>query len=192
MKERLGDRLPVFTEEDKALIHDSSDFFGLNHYTTLLASEMNDDNRSESNPYGNGGISEDQDVLLSADPEWEQTSMGWNMVPWGCCKLLHWINQRYNSPDIVITENGCALVDECINGKVDDPERIDYMKSYLEAGHQAIEEGVPLKGYFVWSFMDNFEWAFGFTQAFGLNHVDFVTGKRTPKAPKSGPTKRVP
>jgi beta-glucosidase len=182
MKERVGDRLPHFSDSDKLLLKGSSDFFGLNHYTTLYASEMNDSNRHESDPYGNGGISEDQDVLLTSDKDWEKSIMGWSVVPWGCRKLLHWIDQRYGSPDIVITENGCSLRDECIDGKVDDPVRIDFIKGYLEECHRAIEEGVSLKGYFVWSFMDNFEWAHGFTQRFGINYVDYTTGKRIPKA----------
>ena len=182
MRERLGDRLPRFSDEDKALLHGSSDFFGLNHYTTLLASQSNPDNPPESDPYGNGGISEDQDVTLIADPAWEKTTMGWGVVPWGCRKLLHWIDRRYGSPEIVITENGCTLDDIVVDGKVEDRKRIDFHREYLAACHQAISEGIRLKGYFVWSFMDNFEWAGGFSKRFGLNHVDYATGKRTPKA----------
>lgn len=75
----------------------------------------------------------------------------------------------------------CALENEVVGGKGEDSKRIKVIQSYLEQCYLAIEEGVKLKGYFAWSFMDNFEWACGFTKRFGLNHVDFSTGKPTPK-----------
>lgn len=185
MRERLGDRLPAFNEEDKALLKGSSDFFGLNTYTTLYASEADPASGLESDPYGNGGISEDQDVLLTSDPEWKKTSMGWNIVPWGCRKLLLWIDQRYGHPEIFITENGCALDDTPISDTVEDPLRIEFLSGYLGECHRAINEGVNLKGYFLWSFMDNFEWAHGFTKRFGIHYVDYKTGRRIPKASAS-------
>jgi beta-galactosidase len=180
MKERLGDRLPTFTTEEKAMIKGSSDFFGLNHYTTMFAAH-DDGAEATQNVYGNGGISEDQQVTLSLDPSWNKTFMEWAVVPWGCRKLLEWIDQRYDHPTIYITENGCAYDDKVVNGQVDDQPRIDYYQSYLEACLQAIDNGVDLKGYFAWSFMDNFEWASGFEKRFGLHYVDFQTLKRTPK-----------
>ena len=181
MRERLGNRLPTFSEEDKALLKGSSDFFGLNTYTTLYAYEANPDSGLESDPYGNGGISEDQDVLLTSDPTWKKTFMGWNIVPWGCRKLLLWIDQRYGHPEIVITENGCAFDDSLLSGTVEDPLRIEFLSGYLEECHRAIEEGVNLKGYFIWTFMDNFEWAHGFTLRLGIHFVDYTTGRRIPK-----------
>ena len=180
MKDRLGDRLPKFTEEEKELITGSSDFFGLNHYTTMYAAH-DDGTEKERNVYGNGGISEDQDVDLSLDPNWDVTLMQWAVVPWGCKKLLEWIDERYDSPNIIITENGCAYPDELIDGKVNDEERLEFYRSYLEACNEAIENGVKLKGYFAWSFMDNFEWASGYDKRFGLHYVDFKTLERTPK-----------
>lgn len=181
MVSRLGDRLPTFTEEEIKIVKGSSDFFGLNHYTTLMASDAGQELK-KGGVYGNGGLSEDQDVNLESDPSWKQTSMSWNIVPWGCGKLLEWISQRYDNPDIYITENGCAFNDEKIDGVVNDQERIDFLQGYLEACHQAIENGVALKGYFVWSLMDNFEWALGFEKRFGMHYVDFETLERTPKA----------
>lgn len=181
MRDRLGDRLPQFSKEDKQLLQGSSDFFGLNHYSTVYASQPDPNNPVDADPYGNGGISEDQDVVLTSDPQWRKTSMGWNVVPWGCRKLLHWIDQRYGSPDIFITENGCACEDKLENGHVEDPERLQYLEGYLAECHRAIEEGVPLKGYFVWSFMDNFEWALGFTMRFGIHYTDYLSGQRYPK-----------
>lgn len=180
MVERLGDRLPQFTEAEIKLVKGSSDFFGLNHYTTTLAADAGQ-NLKKGSVYGNGGISEDQGVNLESDPSWKQTSMSWNIVPWGCRKLLEWISERYDQPDIYITENGCAFNDKKVDGIINDQERIDFLQGYLQECHQAIENGVSLKGYFVWSFMDNFEWALGFEKRFGLHYVDFDTLERTPK-----------
>ena len=158
----------------------TSDFFGLNHYTTMLAAE-NHGIVKDQNVYGNGGISEDQNVDLSLDPTWKTTLMNWAVVPWGCTKLLHWIAERYDNPDIIITENGCAYPDELEDGEVNDQERLEFYKTYLQACYQAITEGVKLKGYFAWSFMDNFEWSSGYEQRFGLHYVDFKTLERIPK-----------
>ena len=109
--------------------------------------------------------------------------MNWNVVPDGCRKLLHWITKRYNRPDIYITENGCASEDVLNeNGEVIDQDRIDFYKGYMSACHQALEEGASLKGYFAWSFMDNFEWASGYSKRFGLHYVDYQTLRRIPKA----------
>lgn len=180
MKKRLGDRLPKFSLEEKEMIKGTSDFFGLNHYTTMYAAHDHG-TAVEQSVYGNGGISEDQDVNLSLDKNWNLTLMNWAVVPWGCKKLLHWIDERYNKPAIYITENGCAYEDELIDGKVDDQERLDFYKGYLQACKEAIDEGVQLKGYFAWSFMDNFEWASGYDKRFGLHYVDFETLQRTPK-----------
>jgi len=180
MIQRLGERLPQFTEEEKAMVKGSSDFFGLNHYTTMLASNAKE-NKKESNVYGNGGISEDQYVDLTIDPNWKLTSMKWAVVPWGCRKLLEWIDKRYDHPEIYITENGCANDDIVVNGKVDDQDRIEFYKSYLKECEKAIENGVNLKGYFAWSFMDNFEWALGYDKRFGLYFVDYETGDRIVK-----------
>ena len=181
MKQRLGDRLPEFTEEEKLLLKDSSDFFGLNHYTTMYASdEPNID--ANSNVFGNGGLSEDQDVALSNDDSWPLTAFNWAVVPWGCTKLLKWIHDRYDQPPIVITENGFACADKLVDGKVDDTDRLSYYKSYLEACHEAIEEGINLKGYFAWSLFDNFEWSSGFTVRFGINYIDYDSLERIPKS----------
>jgi len=181
MVDRLGDRLPQFTEEEKDLLMGSSDFFGLNHYTTLFAADARG-NLEVGSVYGNGGLSEDQDVNLSADPNWKKTAMGWAVVPWGCQKLLAWISDRYDAPDIYITENGCAYADAPTEGKVQDDERIAYYEGYLNACHEAIEKGAQLKGYFAWSLLDNFEWASGYDKRFGLHYVDFDTLERIPKA----------
>ncbi len=182
MRERLGDRLPQFSEEEKKLLIGSSDFFGLNHYSTLLAADAPSGMEVENNVYGNGGIFADQRVLLTADPEWKTTAMRWPIVPLGCQKLLEWIRDRYDNPPIYITENGCAFDDaKDENGEVRDTDRIHFLEGYIDACHRAIENGVALKGYFVWSLMDNFEWAQGYSKRFGIHYVDYESLERTPK-----------
>lgn len=181
MIDRVGDRLPSFTEEEKVKLKGSSDFFGLNHYTTMMVENDDHTMTREQNVYGNGGISEDQDVILHTDPAWDKTTMGWSIVPWGCRKLLLWINQRYGLVDIYITENGCSFDAEVEDGQSHDPGRVEFLKGYLEACDQAIGEGANLKGYFAWSFLDNFEWALGYSKRFGIVHVDYDTLVRTPK-----------
>jgi beta-glucosidase len=181
MRRQVGDRLPVFEPEDHFLIQDSTDFFGLNHYTTHYAARPKPGQVAEMDVFSNVGIAEDQDVVLSSDPKWEQTKMGWNIVPWGCRKLLHWLDQRYHQPEIVVTENGAAFDDRLVDGRVDDSRRVDFLRAYLGAIHQAIDEGVDVTGYFLWSFMDNFEWARGYSCRFGIHYVDFDTLERIPK-----------
>ncbi|MEO7485997.1 MAG: family 1 glycosylhydrolase, partial [Ferruginibacter sp.] len=180
MKDRLGKRLPVFTEEQKLLLKGSSDFFGLNHYTTMYASDATN-NKEAGSVYGNGGLSEDQDVTLGVDASWKLTDMQWAIVPWGCKKLLQWIAERYNNPAIFITENGCAFDDQLINGQVNDIERIDFFKGYISAIGEAIDAGVQVKGYFIWSLLDNFEWASGYSKKFGIHYVEEGSLNRIPK-----------
>jgi len=181
MREMLGKRLPEFSEEEKAQLKGSADFLGLNHYTTMLVADAGT-GPVEINVRGNGGMAEDQAVLLSEDPTWKQTSMGWNVVPWGFRKLLKWIDQRYDSPEIYVMENGCAYDNHPQDGEVEDTERVAFLQEYLKAASKAISDGVNLKGYFLWSFMDNFEWAEGYAKQFGIHYVDFKTGQRIPKA----------
>lgn len=180
MKKNVGSRMPIITPEQAELIKGSSDFFGLNHYTTMFAAEAGSCSKEQS-VYGNGGLNEDQGIDLSVDEAWAKTDMQWAVVPWGCRKLLEWIAGRYDNPDLYITENGCAYGDEPIDGQVNDTRRIEFYQAYLEECANAIDNGVNLKGYFAWSLMDNFEWASGYGMRFGLHHVDFATGTRTPK-----------
>mmetsp|Transcript_35540 Transcript_35540/g.53794 ORF Transcript_35540/g.53794 Transcript_35540/m.53794 type:complete len:465 (-) Transcript_35540:120-1514(-) len=170
MRERLGDRLPHFTTEEKLILKGSADFFGLNHYSTKLASD------SEEGEYQN-----DEGVGLSDDPKWKKTNMGWNVVPEGLRELLKWIKARYNAPTIYITENGCACYEPDHDTAANDVFRRDFLESYIRECRRAIVEGVNLRGYFAWSLLDNFEWAFGYTQRFGICRVDYDTLARTPK-----------
>lgn len=180
MRERLGDRLPKFTPAESRLLKGSSDFFGLNHYTTMFAAEASG-SKEEGSVYGNGGLSEDQDVNLSVDPEWKLTDMQWAIVPWGCQKLLEWISERYDHPEIYITENGCAFDDQLLDDRVADKDRIAFFEGYLSAVHAAIQNGVQMGGYFIWSLMDNFEWASGYDKKFGITYIEENTLRRIPK-----------
>ncbi|WP_353483444.1 GH1 family beta-glucosidase [Haliscomenobacter sp.] len=180
MRERLSDRLPRFSAAEKELIQGSSNFFGLNHYTTMYVSDATESKEAGS-VYGNGGLSEDQDVNLSVAPDWPQTAMQWAIVPWGCRKLLEWIAARYDNPPIFITENGCAFDDQLVEGQVADQERITFFEGYLGAIQEAIQNGVNLQGYFIWSLMDNFEWASGYSKKFGITYIEEGTLNRIPK-----------
>ncbi|MFD9124791.1 GH1 family beta-glucosidase [Kitasatospora sp. NPDC059571] len=114
-----------------------------------------------------------------------RTAFDWPVVPDGLRELLVGLRGRYGAalPPITITENGCSVADEVgPDGTVDDPDRIAYLAGHLDALAAAVAEGVDVRGYYTWSLLDNFEWAEGFHQRFGLVHVDFETQRRTPKA----------
>ncbi|RJP27279.1 MAG: beta-glucosidase [Candidatus Omnitrophota bacterium] len=181
MRERVRERLPVFSDADRAVIKGSADYFGLNHYNTMYTAHAEKGKISHIDMESNAGLVDDQELALTDDDSWPKTDMGWNVAPWGCRKLLEWIDRRYDHPDIFLTENGCAAKDELINGQINDQDRIDFLAGYLRECHNAMKNGVQLKGYFVWSFMDNFEWALGYTKRFGLHYVDYRTGERIPK-----------
>lgn len=184
MKERVGARLPEFTEADRELVRGSSDFFGLNFYGGMLAAEPPAGQAVKTTtPTGNGGMAADQQIELSDDPAWEKTNLNWNVVPQFCRKMLNWVNARYGHPPVYITENGVTLPGEDdVAVAVNDTRRVEFLNRYMSAAHAAItEDGVDLRGYFVWSLLDNFEWALGYSQRFGLHHVDYATGRRTPK-----------
>jgi beta-glucosidase len=116
------------------------------------------------------------------EPEGEYTEMGWEVYPQGLYSLLVRVHRDYAPSAMYITENGAAFPDEVsADGKVRDPRRLAYLQAHFVHAHRAIQEGVPLKGYFVWSLMDNFEWGFGYSKRFGIVHVDYQTQQRTPK-----------
>jgi beta-galactosidase len=181
MRERLGDRLPRFSEEERKMVLGSSDFFGLNHYTTMYASEPEPEQKLEANVAGNGGMIDDQGVHLCNDPAWKKTHMDWAIVPDGCREMLKWIDKRYDHPIIYITENGCALDEPDHETGVNDSGRVDFFSGYIGQCRNAIAAGVDLRGYFAWSFMDNFEWSWGYGRRFGICRVDYETLERTPK-----------
>ena len=115
-----------------------------------------------------------------------RTAMDWEVQPDGLRRLLVRIHDDYLStwgaPPMYVTETGAAYVDRLVDGRVDDPERLAFLDSYLRAVRDAMAEGVEVGGVFVWSFLDNFEWAYGYDKRFGIVHVDYDTQRRTPKS----------
>jgi beta-glucosidase len=112
----------------------------------------------------------------------EVTAMNWHVAPDGLTAILLELQRRYSPRDIVISENGAAYDDEVgADGSVADTDRVSYLARHLGAVADARDAGVPVSGYYVWSFMDNYEWSFGYTKRFGLVRVDFPTQKRTIK-----------
>lgn len=137
------------------------DFLGINYYNRTVMSAGGPPNMPDDAEY---------------------TEMGWEVYPQGLNDLLVRVSRDYAPKAIYITENGAAFNDpDPVDGVVDDPRRVEYIRGHLAACENAIIQGVPLKGYFVWSLMDNFEWAFGYDKRFGIVHVDYATQKRTPK-----------
>ncbi|MBL8103346.1 MAG: family 1 glycosylhydrolase, partial [Anaerolineales bacterium] len=144
------------------------DFVGVNYYTrNIVRSEVSD---AENVPQ----------TVFRGD---EITEMDWEVFPEGLYKILGRLYFDYDFPAIHITENGAAFVDEIdSDGEVDDPARLSYIQRHLQQVHRAIEAGIPVKGYFAWSLMDNFEWGFGYSKRFGLVYVDYKTQKRIVKS----------
>jgi beta-glucosidase len=112
----------------------------------------------------------------------EFTEMGWEIYPDGLYELLMHLHTEYETPPLHVTENGAAFTDRRQNGSVDDPARTSYIETHLAAIARAIEDGAPVQGYFVWSLLDNFEWALGYSKRFGIVFVDYETLERVPKA----------
>ncbi|MFQ5793969.1 MAG: GH1 family beta-glucosidase [Candidatus Bipolaricaulia bacterium] len=143
------------------------DFLGINYYTRTVIQ------KAEGGPLG---------IEMVKPSDAELTEMGWEIYPEGLYRLLTRVTDDYSPPALYITENGAAFDDEVSDdGKVHDPKRVDYLREHFRQAHRAIEAGVPLKGYFVWSFMDNFEWAHGYSKRFGITYVDYETQERIPK-----------
>jgi beta-glucosidase len=148
-----------------AIISTELDFLGINFYTRAVYR------------YDKENIF--QEVNL---PNVARTDIGWEIYPKAFTELLVSLNTRYTLPPIFITENGAAVDDKCIEGKVEDNTRIKYYNDHLNAVADAMHQGVNIKGYFAWSLMDNFEWAEGYEKRFGIVHVDYSTQVRTIKA----------
>ena len=123
------------------------------------------------------------DRAVTLVPAGPVTSMNWPIVPTAFTDLLVRVGRDAPGVPLWVHENGAAFADEIdANGVIDDRARIDYVRSHIAAVHDAIEQGVEVRGYMLWSLLDNFEWAWGYTQRFGIVHVDFDSLARTPKA----------
>jgi beta-glucosidase len=155
---------PFVRDGDLEAISVPLDFLGVNNYFRFVVSAGAEGPRMERNS------------------EAEHTDMGWEVYPDGLQHLLVRVARDYGPPAIYVTENGAAFGDVRVHdGHVHDPERTAYLESYIGAVSRAIAEGAPIKGYFVWSLLDNFEWAYGYSKRFGIVYIDYPTLERVPK-----------
>ncbi|MEQ4725800.1 GH1 family beta-glucosidase [Nonomuraea sp. B19D2] len=153
---------------DLKMIAAPLDFLGVNYYTPAIVS--GDGSAHQPSPYVGS------ETVRFVDGGRPRTAMGWEVDEGGLSDLLVRLARDYPVTALYVTENGAAYDDE-----VHDADRIAYLDGHLRACHDAVARGVPLRGYFAWSLLDNFEWAHGYSQRFGLVHVDFATLRRTPK-----------
>ncbi len=161
----FGEAVPPHSDEEMRIIGEPIDFYGANIYNADVIRATPDGHRAKVAPPVGAPV----------------TAFKWDIVPaslyWGP-RFLH---ERYQLP-IIITENGLSGLDWISeDGQCHDPQRIDYLSRHLAALERAVSDGVDVSGYFVWSLLDNFEWAEGYRERFGLVHVDFETQTRTPK-----------
>jgi len=159
--EHVGADAPKVLAGDMAQIKVPLDFLGINYYMRSVSS-----------------AGEPWDVKSSGR---EITDMGWEVYPQGLTELLLRLHRDYTMPPIYITENGAAFHDEVVNGRVHDLRRQTYIANHIEAVAEAMRQGVRVNGYFVWSLLDNFEWASGYAKRFGIVRVDYDTQERTLK-----------
>lgn len=169
MRRAYGDEMSFVQAGDLDEIGAPLDFLGLNYYFRNIA-RSNVIDEAENSP-------------RTVVPNDEFTEMGWEVYPQGMVEMLAQVHFGYGFPAYYITENGAAIHDQVgPDGHVQDPMRVSYIRRHLKKVLEAITIGVPVQGYFVWSLLDNFEWAFGTSKRFGLIHVDYPTQQRTPKA----------
>jgi len=157
-----GANAPTVFDGDFDIIHQPLDFLGVNYYFRHYAS-------AETPP-------------RTAPAALGVTDMGWEIYPQGLTEMLVKLNGEYTLPPIYITENGMAAPDSVEQGQVTDTIRIRYVQQHLAALQAAINQGVDVRGYFLWSLMDNFEWNSGYAKRFGIVYVDYATQQRIPKA----------
>jgi beta-glucosidase len=173
---------------DEAIIHQPLDFLGVNYYSTARVRMWNGTSpRENADGHKDVGGSPWPGSLavefLKQDGPY--TAMGWNIAPDGLEELLVSLATQFPELPLMITENGAAFDDEVVGSvdgdRVHDPERLDYLRRHFTAAHRAIGRGVDLRGYLVWSLLDNFEWGYGYSKRFGIVHVDYETQQRTVK-----------
>ena len=159
--DHLGQDAPRIEPGDLAHIATPMDFLGVNYYTRSVV--------SAAGPW---------DVTTGGKA---LTDMGWEVYPEGLTELLLRLHRDYRVPPMYVKENGAAFKDVLEGGQVHDADRTDYIARHIAAVGDALQQGVPMAGYMVWSLMDNFEWASGYEKRFGIVHVDYQTLARTPK-----------
>ena len=170
LREVFGEAWPDWPQAEVEALKVPIDFLGLNYYTRSV---VRDDPLAWPVP-----------AAAVRQTSGTYTETGWELYPAGLTEALLWMQRRYGGLPLYVTENGAAFYDPptALAGGVDDPLRVHYLRTHLQAVRDAIEQGADVRGYFAWSLLDNLEWAHGFSKRFGLVHVDFATQQRTPKA----------
>lgn len=182
---------PPVAEGDLEVIASPVDFVGLNYYNGVAISAARPE-ESRQMPGGAEVARPTSEPMVGLGEAYTvsrglpRTAMDWEIQPEGLRRLLARVHEEWTGPagiPLYVTENGSAF-DDVVgpDGAVDDPDRVAYLREHLGAVHAAIEDGADVRGYFAWSLLDNFEWAYGYAKRFGIVHVDFVTGRRTPKS----------
>lgn len=178
--DRIAEVMPGPVAEDLSVICEPLDFYGVNYYNPVRVGAPR---RGPDTPVGSGPESRLPFSRLPIEG-YPRTDFDWPVVPDGLREILLQLKARYGPalPSIQITENGCSYADGPDDtGRIADVRRIQYLDGHLRALRQAMDSGVQVGGYFCWSLLDNFEWAQGYRQRFGLIHVDYQTQRRTPK-----------
>lgn len=168
MLEQYAEDAPVVEAGDMGAVRVPVDFLGVNYYTRTVV---------QAHP--KGGFLQASRVQPEGS---DYTEMDWEIYPDGMYELLTRLRDEYGGPVMYVTENGAAFADELVDDSVEDPRRVAYLRDHFAAAWRAIEQGVALHGYFLWSLMDNFEWALGYSKRFGIVYVDYETQRRIPKA----------
>jgi beta-glucosidase len=170
LREMFGEAWPEFPADDFAKLREPFDFLGINYYMRRVFRHDPAAWPTFASPVRLPGVT--------------YTETDWGVHPEGLTRALVWVKERYGDIPLYITENGAAFPDppRAVDGRVEDPLRVAYLRDHLLAARDAMAKGVDLRGYFAWSLLDNFEWASGTTKRLGIVHVDFESQRRTIKS----------
>lgn len=166
----FGEAWPKLPSSDFDTIRQPVDFLGINYYKRSVVR------------HDPGQVIERASHVPQSDAI--RTTLDWELYPEGLTDILVWVKERYGDLPLYVTENGAAFYDppSPVGGVVDDPLRVHYLQTHIAAVGEAIRRGVNMRGYFVWSLLDNYEWSHGYSKRFGIVHVDYATQKRTIKS----------
>lgn len=169
LPELFGDAWPAIDCDETSRLQAPIDFVGINYYLRIY---VRDD--PAAGPAR---------AAVVSPPDRPRTALGWEIYPRGLTETLQWVKHRYGDIPQHVTENGAAFDDQpAPDGSLNDTDRVQYLQEHLKAALRALQAGVNLRGYFVWSLLDNFEWQAGFSKRFGIIRVDYPTQRRIPKA----------